>query len=220
MAQIDFMETLHRSTKRDYTERVCKHDKAACAEVAVQYGKDYWDGDRIHGYGGYTYDGRWRAVAESMIAHYDLGPGSSILDVGCGKGFLLYEFTQIIPDAVVAGIDISAYAVEHAKEEVRTNVRAGSASNLPYDDNSSDLVLSLGTLHNLRNFELFSALAEIERVSRKHSYVMVESFRNEREKVNMLNWQLTQRSFYGTDEWEWFYQHAGYTGDHGYIFFE
>ena len=91
MAYVDFVNTVHTSTKRDYVGRVMAHDKAECAEVATQFGRDYWDGERQFGYGGYRYDGRWRKVAEAMVKHYDLKPDASILDVGCGKGFLLHD---------------------------------------------------------------------------------------------------------------------------------
>jgi SAM-dependent methyltransferase len=220
MQEISFMEALHKSTKRDYTARVCKEDKVHCTEVSVQYGKDYWDGDRKYGYGGYHYDGRWLPIAEKMAEHYDLKEDAKILDVGCGKGFLLYEFTQVLPKAQVVGIDISSHAIENSKQEIKSFVQVGNATKLPYEDGYFDCVVSLGTLHNLYNFELFQALQEIERVGKENKYVMQESYRNEREKVNMLNWQLTQHSFYNVDEWNWFFKLAGYTGDFGFIFFE
>lgn len=220
MARVDFITKIHTATKRDYLGRVNADDKAACAEVALKWGKDYWDGERKYGYGGYRYDGRWEPVARAMADHYKLKPGASILDVGCGKAFLLYDFTQTIPGASVAGIDVSAYGIENSKEEVRPFLKVGSAVKLPYPDKSFDLVYSINALHNLKNYELFDALREIERVSRGAKHVTVESYRNEREKVNLLYWQLTCRSFYATDEWEWFYKHAGYTGDWSYIFFE
>ncbi|MBT7665022.1 MAG: SAM-dependent methyltransferase, partial [Rhodospirillaceae bacterium] len=99
MAFVDFVGIVHKATTRDYVQRVVEHDKAECAEVAGQFGKDYWDGDRRYGFGGYYYDGRWRKVADAMIAHYGLTPGAKILDIGCGKGFLLYEFTQALEEA-------------------------------------------------------------------------------------------------------------------------
>ncbi|MBT5373838.1 MAG: methyltransferase domain-containing protein, partial [Rhodospirillaceae bacterium] len=117
MKQIDFIQQLHSGTKRDYLARVMEADKAECAEIAKKWGRDYWDGDRKYGYGGYSYDGRWRPIAEKMAAHYGLKAGDRILDIGCGKGFLLYEFTQAMPGVEIAGIDISEYAIENAKEE-------------------------------------------------------------------------------------------------------
>lgn len=220
MAYIEFITNVHSSTKRDYLCRVNAHDKAACAEVACRFDKEYWDGERQYGYGGYRYDGRWRPVAEAMVKHYKLTPASAILDVGCGKGFLLYEFSRILPGARLSGIDISSYAVAHAKEEVRDRLTVGQAAQLPFAERSFDFVVSINTLHNLPNYDLQSALSEIERVSRGTKYIVVESFRNEREKVNLLYWQLTCRSFYSPLEWEWMFARAGYSGDYGCIYFE
>jgi len=220
MAYIDFLSPVHKATKRDYRQRVLDHDKAECSEIALQFGKDYWDGERHLGYGGYRYDGRWRPVAEAMARHYDLKAGSRILDVGCGKGFLLYEFTQIVPGIEVVGLDVSEYAINNSKEEIRSFLQVGNAASLPYQDKTFDLVYSLNVLHNLYNFDLWSAIKEIERVGRGGKYIVVETYRNEREKANLLYWQLTCRAFHTPQEWEWLYRQAGYTGDYGYITFE
>ncbi|MFV1967996.1 MAG: class I SAM-dependent methyltransferase [Pirellulaceae bacterium] len=220
MAEVDFISAVHKSTKRDYLGRVTAHDKAECAELAIQWGRDYWDGERHHGYGGYRYDGRWRAVAEAIVNHYGLSDDIRILDVGCGKGFLLYEFTQVLPRADVCGIDISQYAIDHAREEVRSSLQVGHARQLPFPDQHFDLVISINTLHNLYIDELWSALTEIERVGRGAKYLTVESYRNEREKVNLLYWQLTCRAFHAPREWEWIFQQTGYSGDHSFIVFE
>jgi protein-L-isoaspartate(D-aspartate) O-methyltransferase len=221
LAYVDFIVKLHTGTKRDYLERVVQHDKAKCAEVAIQYGEDYWDGDRMYGFGGYRYDGRWRPVAEDMARHYGLKAGDKILDVGCGKGFLLYEFTQAIPGVTVTGIDISQYAIDNAKDEVKQFLQLGNALDLPFEDDSFDLVFSITTLHNLYNYELRKALQEIQRVGKgDKKHFVVESYRNEQEKVNFLYWQLTCRSFYTPEEWEWFMKESGYTGDYSCIYFE
>src|SRR3954447_8695190 len=139
---VDFITRVHRSTPRDYLKRVTEHDKATCAELACQFDRDYWDGERHTGYGGYRYDGRWRSVAADMARHYELKPGMRVLDVGCGKGFLLYEFTQVVPGIEVAGVDVSHYAVEHAKEEVRPFLEVCGADRLPFPDRSFDFVVS------------------------------------------------------------------------------
>ncbi len=220
MAYIDFVSELHKATKRDYIGRVTSDDKAACAVVAKEYGYDYWDGDRKYGYGGYRYDGRWKGVAQKIAEHYQLKAGQKVLDVGCGMAHLLYELTQAVPGLCVKGIDISQYALEHAKEEIRGNLQYGKAQEIPFGDQEFDLVLSLATLHNLKVFDLKKAVKEIERVSKGNSYIMVESYRNDREEMNMLYWQLTCASYYSVEEWEWLYQEWGYTGDYSFIFFE
>jgi protein-L-isoaspartate(D-aspartate) O-methyltransferase len=220
MALVDFISVIHRSTTRDYLGRVNEFPKAEAAKVAKQFGREYWDGDRRFGYGGYTYDGRWRKVADAMRDYYRLEAGQRVLDVGCGKGFLLYDLTQSVPGIEVAGIDVSQYAVDHAKEEVRPYLQVGRASRLPFDDDSFDLVYSINTLHNQRCDELEQSLREIQRVGRRHKYICVESYRNEEEKVNLLYWQLTCESFYSPEEWQWWFDRCGYTGDHSFIYFE
>jgi SAM-dependent methyltransferase len=220
VAYVDFLTTIHKKTTRDYLARVNAFPKAQAARLAGQWGLDYWDGSRDTGYGGYRYDGRWRAVAEQMVNHYGLKPGDKVLDVGCGKGFLLYDFTQVVPGIEVTGLDISEYAIAHAKEEIKDRLHVGNARQLPFPDGSFDLVFSINTLHNLRCFDMASALREMQRVGRRHRYLCVESFRNEEEKVNLLYWQLTCACFFSPEEWQWWFQHAGYTGDYSFIYFE
>ena len=220
MAYIDFMTPLHKKTARDYLFRVLDHDKAECAERAKGFGRDYWDGDRRYGYGGYTYDGRWRPLAESLIDHYRLKPGDRVLDVGCGKGFLLHEMAEALPGLEVRGIDVSRYALENAKAEVKPFLDVGSVVAMPYTDDRFDLVLAVNTIHYLPVHDLARAVAELERVRRGGAYTVVESYRNEAEKANLIHWQLTCECFYTPDEWEWLFRRFGYTGDHSYIFFE
>ena len=220
MAYLDFISSLHKKTKRDYLGRVNEFPKAEAAKLAKQFARDYWDGDRKVGYGGMRYDGRWRVVAEAMAKHYNLKKGDKILDVGCGKGFLLYEFTQVVPGIEIRGLDISMYAIENAKAEVRPFLQVGNAALLPFSNESFDLIITINTLHNLYCYELHEALKEIQRVGRQHRYVCVESYRSEEEKVNLLYWQLTCEMFCTPNEWNWWYQQSGYTGDYSYIFFE
>jgi SAM-dependent methyltransferase len=221
MALIDFMGTVHTRTKRDYVGRVTEHDKAECAAVAKRWGAEYWDGPRQYGYGGYRYDGRWRPVAEAVAAHYGLKAGDKVLDVGCGKAYLLYELTQVVPGLQATGIDVSRYGLDNAKEEMRPHLLEAPAQKLPFEDGAFDFVFSLNTLHNLMLPDLFAAVQEIQRVGRSHKkYILVESYRNEREKANLLYWQLTCEAFFTPDEWAWIYARNGYDGDHGFIYFE
>ena len=216
----NFVTKLHQSTKRDYLKRMIE-EKVYCMQIAKKYGKDYWDGERRFGYGGYKYmPGRWKPVAEDMIDNYSLKENSKILDVGCGKGFLLYEIKNILPKIKIVGLDSSKYGIENSKEEIRPNLFIHKAEEkYDFSDKEFDLVISIGCLHNLEVFNLEKALKEIQRVGKK-SYVLVESFRNEKELFNLQCWALTCQSFFNVSEWKWLYQKFGFTGDYEFIFFE
>ena len=216
---VNFVTPLHTQTKRDYVGRM-QDEKVHCMLKAKEYEYDYWDGDRRYGYGGYGYDGRWKPVAKHLIEYYGLKSDARILDVGCGKAYLLYELQQQLPDAEVCGIDVSRHGIEDAPEAIRNELfRYRAQAPLPWGDNQFDLVISLGCLHNLRIFELQAALGEVERVG-KQKYVMLESYRNEQELFNLQCWALTAESFFDTAEWIWVYNHFGYTGDYEFIYFE
>jgi len=222
MAYIDFLSVNHKSTTRDYLARVndTEYPKAKAAELAKKWDYDYWDGDRRINYGGYHYmEGRWEKVARPMIEHYGLKSGDRILDVGAGKGFLLYDFTKVLPGIEVYGIDVSEYALENSKEEIRDRLQVGNATSLPFHDKHFDLVISLNALHNLHCYDLDKALREIERVG-KEKYICVEAYRTEEEKANLLYWQVTCEAFNTPEEWEWWFKHTDYTGDHSFIYFE
>ncbi len=220
MAHLDFISGLHNATKRNYVQRVVEHDKAECATISKKFGQEYFDGDRKYGYGGFRYDGRWKSFAGKLIRHYGLKPGMSVLDIGCAKGFLLHEFKQLKPELEVAGLDISAYAIAHGMESVTPFMRLGNAMELPFPDKYFDLVLCVNTLHNLCLPDLFKALREIQRVGRGGKFIVMDSYRNEREKVNLMYWQLTCECFFTPAEWEWIFQQAGYTGDYDFVCFE
>jgi protein-L-isoaspartate(D-aspartate) O-methyltransferase len=222
MTYIDFVSVIHKKTTRDYLARVNdpEYPKAKAAELAKQWGYDYWDGDRRINYGGYRYDGRWAKVAKAMADHYGIKAGDRILDVGCGKGFLLYDFTQVVPGVEVCGIDISSYALENAVEAVKDKLHQSSAAKLPFADDTFDLVVSINTLHNLYCYDLAPAIKEIERVGRGNKYICVESYRDDVEKTNLLYWQVTCEAFNAPQEWQWWFDTCGYTGDHSFIFFE
>lgn len=220
MAAVNFIQQVHRATPRDYAGRFAGEDKAICATVAKNFGREYFDDQRKYGYGGYGYDGRWLPVAKAIIAHYHLPDDARILDIGCAKGFLLHDFAQLLPTAQIAGLDISSYAISNALRDVKDHLLVGNAVSLPYPDKSFDLVVSINSLHNLRLPDLERALFEIERVASKHKYVVMDSYRNEREKVNLLSWQLTCECFFTPDEWEWVFHKCGYTGDYEFVCFE
>ena len=217
---VNYVTPLHQATRRTYIDRMMD-EKVHCMIKAKQYEYDYWDGDRRYGYGGYKYmPGHWKPVAESLIENYKLDNDSSVMDVGCGKAYLLYEMKLILPGLRVVGFDISNHGLSDSRPEIRDNLFIARAQD-PYkfNDNEFDLVISLGCLHNLRIFELQIALSEIERVG-KQGYIMLESYRNEQEQFNLQCWALTCESFFDHEEWPWIYNHFGFTGDYEFIYFE
>ncbi len=211
MREVNLLDSYPRS-KRPIREREAA--KAAEREVAKRFGREYFDGDRTQGYGGYRYDGRWVAVARRMQEFYGLQPGHRILDVGCAKGFLLHDFLHVVPGVAVAGIDVSAYALGHAMEDVRPFLVQGTADRLPFADKSFDLVVSINTVHNLDARHCADALREMERVSRAHKYVQVDSYLTEEQRVNFERWQLTAITYFAPDGWRRFFEETGYTGDY------
>lgn len=215
-----FVTDIHQATKRNYLARMLD-DKAHCMQIAKQYGYEYWDGDRRYGYGGYKYiPDRWKPVAEALIKGYQLGPGSRVLDVGCGKGYLLHEMLLLEPKLKIVGFDSSAYGLSHATELVKPHLFLHHAQSVyPFKDQEFDLVITLGTLHNLRLFDVQCALREIARVG-KQGYLMLESYRNEQELVNLQCWALTCELFFDDREWLQLYRSCGYFGDYEFIYFE
>ena len=223
MRIIDFMSALHKSTNRDYLKRVNdpEYPKHKAATLAKKFDYEYWDGDRRICYGGYRYiEGRWQKVAEKINDFYKLPKNAKILDIGCGKGYLLYDFLKVLPNAEVFGLDISKYALENSKSEIKSKLIQGSATNLPFDDNYFDLVISINTLHCLEAPDLYLALQEMERVSKSYKYLCVDSYRNEIEKANLLYWQVSCEAFNTPKEWQWWFEKTGYMGDYSFIYFE
>ncbi len=216
----NFVTSLHQSSNREYLPRM-QDEKVSCMHVAKKYGAEYWDGDRRYGYGGYKYiPGRWESVARKLIETYGLMSGSKVLDVGCGKAYLLYEMLLLEPGLLVKGFDVSEHGINDSIDPVKQNLFLHKAQEeFPFDNNEFDLVISLGTLHNLRLPELKTSLEEIERVG-KQGYIMLESYRNEMELFNLQCWALTCESFFDKEEWVWLYGEFGYTGDYEFIYFE
>jgi ubiquinone/menaquinone biosynthesis C-methylase UbiE len=211
--EIDLLENYPKA-KRNLDERAASKTEEDRA-VARQFGKDFFDGDRRHGYGGFNYHPRfWQPVIPTLQTHFGLDGGSSLLDVGCAKGFMLHDLAELIPGIKVAGVDVSSYAVEHAIEDMRAFVQVADARELPFPDKSFDVVISINTVHNLERGDLAQALREIERVARKGSFVTVDAYRDEGERERMMAWNLTAKTIMSVEEWVAFFDECCYTGDY------
>tara|TARA_B110000003_G_scaffold264799_1_gene289963 strand:- start:1134 stop:1793 length:660 start_codon:yes stop_codon:yes gene_type:complete len=183
--------------------------------LARKFGEEFFDGDRAHGYGGFNYHPRfWQPVIPTFQAHWGLTSASSVLDVGCAKGFMMHDFAELIPGITVKGLDVSEYAIQNAIEDMRPHLQVADAKSLPYQDKSFDYVISVTTIHNLDRIELIQSLQEIERVSRLGSFITVDAYRNDEEKERMFAWNLTAQTILHVDEWKELFKDAGYTGDY------
>lgn len=183
--------------------------------IARRFGKEFFDGDRRHGYGGYRYQSRfWQPVIPTFQKHFGLTSSSSLLDVGCGKGFMLHDLAALIPGIAVCGVDVSEYAIKNAIDDMCPFVKEANATDLPFPDDSFDVVISINTVHNLDRDHCARALREIERVSRGRSFITVDAYRNDAEKELMWAWNLTAKTIMHVDEWKSFFSDVGYTGDY------
>lgn len=211
MREVNLLDSYPRS-KRPIAEREAAVPRQRA--IARQFGREYFDGNRSQGYGGYRYDGRWVVVATRMRDFYSLQAGDRVLDVGCAKGFLLHEFKQVVPGIKVMGVDISRYAIAHAMLDVRPYLAIATATKLPFPDRSFDAVMAINTIHNLERDECVEAAREIERVSRRFKYIQVDSWLNEEQKRNFERWQLTALTYFEPEGWRRLFEEAGYTGDY------
>ena len=213
MAEINLLKKYPRS-KRPIDERAAKRRKEDIA-ISKQFGKEYFDGIRTQGYGGYYYHPRfWTEVVKDFIKHYGLTEESKILDVGCGKGFMLHDFRKAIPGITVRGIDISQYGIDNAMEDVKPFLQVGNAKDLSmFKDKEFDLVISINTVHNLKLEECKQALKEIQRVG-KHAFITMDAWRNDEEKERMHKWNLTAETYMHVDDWKRLFEEVGYAGDY------
>ena len=216
--KIKLITSNHKKTSRNYLARM-KNNKPEIMKISKKYNFHYWDGNRKFGYGGYKYDGRWKLIAKKIIKKYKLNKNSRILDVGCGKGFLVYELTKLLNSKNIYGIDISRYSIKKSPKIIRKNLSVKDCrKGLNYKKKYFDLILSINLIHNFSIYEIKNFLRNIVKISKK-SYISTESYRNERELFNLQGWALTAESFFSEKEWNWIFKSYGYNRDFELIYF-
>lgn len=201
-------------SQRNLSQRV-KNKTSKQRKIARKFGREFFDGNRNHGYGGYQYNAKfWKNVVPTFKSHWNLKKGDSLLDVGCGKGFMIYDFKRLIKGLDVYGIDVSSYAINHSLDEVRNKVCIADAKSLPFPDKSFDYVISINSIHNLNRKDCAKALREISRVSKKGSFITVDAYKNLEEKKRMFAWNLTAKTIMSDKEWKKFFKMNSYNGDY------
>jgi SAM-dependent methyltransferase len=182
---------------------------------AREFQYEYFDGDRLYGYGGYYYNKKyWQKTAKHIIDYYQLKNGMKVLDVGCAKGFLLYEINKINPLIEVYGLDISSYAINNSKDEINQRLSLGNAIDLPYKNDFFDLVLSINTIDHLDIDEAVKAISEIERVKKNNSFISLNSWNTNKQKDNLMSWNLVSKTIMSKTDWKIFLKTNNYTGDY------
>jgi ubiquinone/menaquinone biosynthesis C-methylase UbiE len=213
MAEINLLDLYPRS-KRPIEERGQQITETH-RDIARKFGVEYFDGDRLTGYGGYKYHPRfWQDTVKRFRDYYNLQPNARVLDIGCAKGFMLHDFKELMPDLDITGIDISDYAYQNSLESVRPYLQVGNATSLPFADNSFDLVICINTVHNLPLEQCKTALREIQRVTKNNSFVTMDAWRNDQEKLSLMKWNLTALTYMHVDEWKKLFKDIGYEGDY------
>lgn len=213
MSEVNLLKNYPRAKRKIKLRAAVKTPRIR--KIARKFGREYFDGDRTYGYGGYYYHPRfWSDVVKDFVKYYSLTKKSSILDVGCAKGFMMHDFRQALPGIHIEGIDISKYAVVQALTDIKPFIKFGNAKKLPYPDCSFDLVISINTIHNLPLNQCKEALREISRVSRKNAFITVDAYRNSREKERLKKWNLTALTYMSTNEWKKLFEELDYKGDY------
>lgn len=219
MSEVDLMRFYPRSQRPidERAKRITEHHRA----VARRFDREFFDGDRLYGYGGYQYHPRfWQETVRYIRDYYRLPEESSVLDVGCAKGFMLHDFKALMPRLRVAGVDISRYAIEHAIEDMKPSLCIADAKQLPFPDRSFDLVIAINTVHNLPVEACKQAIREIQRVGRRHAFLVNDAWHTEAERQRMLAWNLTALTAMHVEEWKRLFADLGYTGDYAWFIAE
>lgn len=179
-----------------------------------KFPKEYFDGKREHGYGGYYYNPKFfKKIVMSMIKHYKLNKKSKILDIGCAKGFMMYEFKKALPNCEIKGIDISKYCKKKAITKMKKYIKIGTCEKLPYPSKYFDFVTSISTIHNVTKTGIKKSLKEIVRVSKKNAFIRVKAHKNVHHKKKIDQWNIVAKSNLSEKDWLRLFKETNYKGD-------
>ncbi|MBF0371891.1 MAG: class I SAM-dependent methyltransferase [Alphaproteobacteria bacterium] len=182
--------------------------------IAFELGREYYDGARENGYGGFRYDGRWARLLPPIIERYGLTASSSVLDLGCKKGFFMHDLAEALPGITVKGVENHPYPIDTAMPSVRDRMTLAPYEALPFADGAFDFVMAFSAVYMLNLGGVVQALREIQRVSGGRSYVTLGAYETDEQKEIFMNWTLLGTTVLHVDEWRRVMEWAGYTGDY------
>jgi len=182
--------------------------------VASYREKEFYDGKRDNGYGGFFYDGRWKPIAEKIFSEYKLKDNSKILHIGCDKGFLLHDIKNLKPKSIVRGIEISNYAISKSKKDIKKYIKKSPFNNLPFKSNYFDFVIAIGPAYALNLRDSIQCIKEIARVGKGKSFITLGSYDDESEEKLFKYWTLLGSTILHKKEWVKVLKHCRYKGDY------
>jgi len=211
--KVNFWKYYPKSNRKNISNlRVKVSDKLR--KKLQKFPKEYFDGKRSHGYGGYYYNPKFfKKIVKAMIKYYKLNNKSKILDIGCAKGFMMYEFKKALPGCEIKGIDISTYCKKKAVKKIKKFIKIGTCEKLPYPDKYFDFVVSISSIHNVKKTGIIESLKEIVRVSKRNSFIRVKAYKNLKEKKFIDEWNVVAKSNLSISEWKNLFKQTKYEGD-------
>ena len=182
--------------------------------IASYRDKEFFDGNRNNGYGGFKYDGRWKTIVEQICKEYNLNNKSSFLQIGCEKGFLLHDLKSFLPEAQITGLEKSSYARENSMETVKNCIMNSDYTKFEFPDNKFDFILAIGVIYSLTLEDAIKCLKEIQRAGKGKSFINLASYKNENDYWLFKDWTVLGSLILQEDEWIEILKHCKYTGDY------
>ena len=192
--------------------KVAKKRSVINKMYAWRLDKDYYDGSRLNGYGGFKYDGRWLKLLPPIIKRYKLTKKSKVLDLGCKKGFLLKDLNLLIQGIKSYGIENHPYPLKKAVK-CKSKLIRSEYTKLPFKNKSLDFVIAFNSLYMQNLGDVIKSLKEIERVSKK-SFIVLASGENDEERNKFYKWTLIGTSILLKREWKTLFKKIGFKGDY------
>ena len=178
----------------------------------LNFGYDYFDNPKSgRGYRGYVYTGRYYETAKKIIDHYKLKPNSKILEIGCAKGYLLYEFFKLKMDVV--GYDISRYAVDNCIEELKEMIFLGRVNDINENDNIYDLAIAKEVLSHMAIDDILFTINKLQNIS-KNIYLVLQTVSEKKKANDMQSWDCTYKTMMIKKDWEKVLSSCGFHGDY------
>ena len=211
-----FKINYYKSSKKDNRASITKRRTIINKIIAWERGKEYYDGNRLNGYGGFRYDGRWKNILPKFIKRYKLKSGSKVLDVGCKKGFLLKDLKELVPGIKICGIEDHVYPLKQSMKEVKKNLKFSSYCSLPFKNKSFDAVFAFHCIYRLNFGDTIQAIKEIQRVAKKYSYITLGAYSDQKGKELYDKWGIISTCHLHVDDWKKIFKHIKYKGDYSF----